>query len=128
MSSSVKRKDDTRSKNNGVSDESAGKKRGWDEIESLFDKKKGKKMAAISRKEQTAGKCRNQKGQESQKSNTRGIEKGQWVDDGLGGKYDDEGFTGRREDGIKVFKAHVMQKPNAGRTEKCPFDCDCCFV
>ena len=51
-----------------------------------------------------------------------------WVDDGLGGKYNAEGYTGRVEDGVKVFKAHVLNKPNSGTTKKCPFDCDCCFI
>lgn len=51
-----------------------------------------------------------------------------WVDDGLGGKYNAEGYTGRVEDGVKVFKAHVLNKPNSGTTKNCPFDCDCCFI
>jgi hypothetical protein len=51
-----------------------------------------------------------------------------WVDDGLGGKFNREGFTGRVEDGIKIFKAHVLNKPGSGQGKDCPFDCDCCFI
>lgn len=51
-----------------------------------------------------------------------------WVDDGLGGKFNREGYTGRVEDGVKVFKAHVLNKPGFGQSKDCPFDCDCCFI
>jgi len=51
-----------------------------------------------------------------------------WVDDGLGGKFNNEGYTGRVEDGVKVFKAHVLNRPTAGTTKDCPFDCQCCFI
>jgi hypothetical protein len=46
----------------------------------------------------------------------------------LGGKFNREGYTGRVEDGVKVFKAHVLNKPGFGRSKDCPFDCDCCFI
>lgn len=53
----------------------------------------------------------------------------EWTDDGLGGRFNREGFTGRVDkDGIKIFKAHVLNGPDAGTTKKCPFDCDCCFI
>ena len=51
-----------------------------------------------------------------------------FVDDGLGGKFNREGYTGRVEDGVKVFKAHVLNKPGFGQSKDCPFDCDCCFI
>ena len=51
-----------------------------------------------------------------------------WVDDGLGGKYNKEGYTGRVEDGMKIFKRHILNKPGAGSTKDCPFDCNCCFI
>ena len=51
-----------------------------------------------------------------------------WVDDGLGGKFNHEGFTGRVEGGVKVFKAHLLNKRNFGQSKDCPFDCDCCFI
>jgi hypothetical protein len=52
----------------------------------------------------------------------------EWVDDGLGGKFNAEGFTGRKEEGMKIFKAHVLDKPNSGYSKDCPFDCSCCFI
>lgn len=52
----------------------------------------------------------------------------QWMEDGLGGKFNREGYTGRIEDGVKIFKAHILSKPNAGSTSDCPFDCDCCYI
>ena len=52
----------------------------------------------------------------------------EWVDDGLGGKYNHEGYTGRIEDGVKIFKRHILNKPGAGNTKDCPFDCNCCFI
>jgi hypothetical protein len=51
-----------------------------------------------------------------------------WTDDGLGGQYNEEGFTGRVEEGMKIFKAHLLNKPDFGKTRDCPFDCDCCFI
>lgn len=56
------------------------------------------------------------------------LKKNEWVDDGRGGVFDAEGFTGRKEDGVKVFKAHLFNKKGFGTTKDCPFDCDCCFV
>lgn len=52
----------------------------------------------------------------------------EWVDDGLGGRFNHEGFTGRVEDGVKIFKAHLLNRPKAGTTRDCPFDCQCCFI
>ena len=51
-----------------------------------------------------------------------------WADDGLGGRFNKEGFTGRVEDGLKIYKAHVLNRPDAGGTKDCPFDCSCCFI
>lgn len=61
------------------------------------------------------------------KNTTTSIGRG-WTDDGLGGKYNEEGYTGRVEEGMKIFKAHILNKPNFGNTSACPFDCDCCFI
>jgi Eukaryotic protein of unknown function (DUF1764) len=52
----------------------------------------------------------------------------EWADDGRGGKLNREGFTGRFEGGVKVFKAHLLNAPNFGQSKNCPFDCDCCFI
>jgi len=51
-----------------------------------------------------------------------------WTDDGLGGKFNAEGYTGRMQDGCRIFKAHVLNKASSGNTKDCPFDCDCCFI
>ncbi|CAD7967317.1 unnamed protein product [Amoebophrya sp. A120] len=54
-----------------------------------------------------------------------------WKNDGLGGIYDQNGWTNRRlNDNTKIYKAHLIgerDKPGAGTTKLCPFDCDCCF-
>lgn len=55
--------------------------------------------------------------------------KGAWAADGLGGVFNGEGFTGRRDDaGHRVFKAHLMNEKGFGNTPDCPFDCNCCFI
>jgi len=51
-----------------------------------------------------------------------------WAKDGLGGVFNGEGFTGRRDEGHRVFKSHLMNKKESGNTPDCPFDCDCCFI
>lgn len=58
-----------------------------------------------------------------------GLKKNEWVNDGLGGVFDAEGFTGRKEEGSgKIYKAHLMNKKGFGSTSDCPFDCDCCYI
>lgn len=56
--------------------------------------------------------------------------KGEWISDGLGGKFNSDGYTGRKEgdSGYKIYKAHLFNKKGAGQTKDCPFDCDCCFI
>ena len=52
-----------------------------------------------------------------------------WATDGLGGVFNGEGYTGRRDDGgHRVFKAHLMNRKGFGTSPDCPFDCDCCFI
>jgi hypothetical protein len=29
---------------------------------------------------------------------------------------------------VKIFKRHILNKPGAGDTKDCPFDCNCCFI
>lgn len=100
-------------------------KGGCKEISSLFDARKKEKKE--QRREAAEISKRNEKRRQppQQRCSLNGSE---WVDDGLGGKYNSEGFTGRVEDGVKVFKAHILRKPNAGQTDQCPFDCDCCYI
>lgn len=102
---------------------------GWSEIEGLLNSGKKKKK---EQKEEIEELERNRKKKKknhapnhissSEKSGTK------WIDDGLGGVYNSEGFTGRVEDGVKVFKAHVLRRDNAGQSPDCPFDCDCCYI
>ncbi|KAL9180122.1 hypothetical protein ACHAXT_008092 [Thalassiosira profunda] len=55
--------------------------------------------------------------------------KNKWATDGLGGVFNGEGYTGRRDDGgHRVFKAHLMNKKGFGESPDCPFDCNCCFI
>lgn len=56
------------------------------------------------------------------------LSKNDWVDDGRGGIFNADGFTGRQEEGVKVFKAHLFNKKGFGTTKDCPFDCDCCYI
>mmetsp|Transcript_30488 Transcript_30488/g.45121 ORF Transcript_30488/g.45121 Transcript_30488/m.45121 type:complete len:129 (+) Transcript_30488:163-549(+) len=57
-----------------------------------------------------------------------GIKQKEWADDGLGGKFNREGYTGRVEGGVKVFKAHLFNKKDFGKSAECPFDCNCCYI
>lgn len=58
-----------------------------------------------------------------------GLKGGEWANDGLGGIFDAEGYTGRKADGgMKIYKAHLFNKEGFGTTKDCPFDCDCCYI
>jgi hypothetical protein len=134
-----------------ASDEASKKRKnpglGLYEIDSLFSEKKkqdrqAKEMASEAIK--AAKKARN--GARAPGSSSSSLRRGDlsvleekfgrgggsssasWVDDGLGGKFNREGYTGRVEDGVKVFKAHVLNKPGFGQSKDCPFDCECCFI
>lgn len=106
-----------------------GKKRGWDEIESMFDDNKKKKTEAAVAKAESAKRNKSKhRGEKTGTPSSKGLGD-DWVDDGLGGVYNNEGYTGRIEDGVRVFKAHVVQQSaDAGQTELCPFDCKCCYM
>jgi hypothetical protein len=97
---------------------------GLDEIESLFADKKKKEKEKQQEVEQRKGKNRVSVPPRQQQSTSVA----NWVDDGLGGKYNSEGFTGRVEDGMKIFKTHLLQSKKSGTTPECPFDCNCCFI
>eukprot|EP00980_Cylindrotheca_fusiformis_P005163 scaffold1101_cov123-Cylindrotheca_fusiformis.AAC.1 len=98
---------------------------GLEEIDAMFLRKK--RVKADIKVETNANEKKRQTVSKSQPSPSRAV-RNVWVDDGLGGKYNGEGFTGRIQDGCKVFKAHVLNKPNSGNSRDCPFDCDCCFI
>ena len=109
------------------------KESGLDEIDSLFaTKKKEKKDTAekLKKEKKEAKQRRKAYSQNHNKPppNISSMKKNEWVDDGLGGKYNSEGYTGRIEDGVKVFKTHLLQSSTSGSTADCPFDCNCCFI
>ncbi len=58
------------------------------------------------------------------------IQRGEWANDGLGGVFDVDGFTGRKQEGTgyKIYKAHLFNKEGFGTTKDCPFDCKCCYI
>jgi hypothetical protein len=58
------------------------------------------------------------------------IRKGEWANDGLGGVFNVDGFTGRKQDGsgYKIYKAHLFNREGFGTTKDCPFDCKCCYI
>ena len=102
------------------------KSSGLDEIDSLFAEQKKSKKEAANKAEQ---KRQQQKKQKKAAAQPRASSSpADWVDDGLGGKYNSEGYTGRVEDGMKIFKTHLLQSSKSGSTKDCPFDCDCCFI
>lgn len=102
---------------------------GWGEIEGLLNTgKKKKKEQKEELDELERNRKKKKKSHASSGPSNSGKSSTKWVDDGLGGVYNSEGYTGRVEDGVKVFKAHILQKPNAGQSPDCPFDCDCCYI
>ena len=128
--------------NSAVEQQQKTKKKtdGSSEIDDLFSKKKQDKK---QRQQET--KLRQQEERKQQRHDENGskkarqrleysrkdvesIQENEWVDDGLGGKFNKDGYTGRVEGGVKVFKAHLFNRKNFGNTSLCPFDCDCCFI
>mmetsp|Transcript_15993 Transcript_15993/g.36749 ORF Transcript_15993/g.36749 Transcript_15993/m.36749 type:complete len:137 (-) Transcript_15993:487-897(-) len=110
------------------------KKSGWDEIDNMFEQNKKRKQAEKRQQEKAAAatKASSKASTTNSLSYTRQdidvMQEKEWKDDGLGGKFNKEGFTGRTEGGLKVFKAHLFNRKNFGSTDDCPFDCDCCYI
>jgi len=114
------------------------KNEGSDVIDSIFSSKKKPKSAEASKQSKITTATNKKRGAEpkSERRSDRSVLQAafskpgskEWVDDGLGGRFNAEGFTGRVEDGVKIFKAHVLNRPKAGFSKDCPFDCDCCFI
>lgn len=99
---------------------SGGKKKGGDAIAPSSLHAKATKLSSLSYTRSDLDQLN-----DSQKREC----KDKWAKDGLGGIFNGEGYTGRRDDGgHRVFKAHLMNKETAGETPDCPFDCDCCFI
>ncbi len=121
-----------------VDSKGKGKSSGIDEFDALFSEKKkhdrqikedeAKKEAARKAAKKARYKNDGASSSSSKKNYTTDMSGAEWVDDGLGGKYNKEGYTGRVEDGVKIFKRHILNKPGAGNTKDCPFDCNCCFI
>ena len=142
----MKRKENPKNNEEKVADRKKAKspsqavvssKPGIDAIDSIFSEKKKKKKeeqtaaaqeAKNKKTKRPGGNIPKEMGETSILEHAFSRPGTDWVDDGLGGKFNREGFTGRVEDGVKVFKAHVLNKPSAGSTKDCPFDCDCCFI
>jgi hypothetical protein len=118
--------------------------RGLTELDDIFAaKKKAKKSVLVTEKEKTqvkgggvakatatASHSKSKpigKGMTS-RQDVEGMMPNVWYDDGLGGKINRDGFTGRVEGGVKVFKAHIFNKKDFGQSKDCPFDCNCCFI
>jgi len=97
---------------------------GLAEIESLFSAKKKPPTKATPKKSSRKDYSKHR----AKRSNHGNTSSSEWVDDGLGGKFNSEGYTGRSRDGCRIFKAHVLNKPSSGKTKDCPFDCNCCFI
>ena len=124
-----KESNNVKAKSGSKPEDVSPKKRGWDDIEKLFDDKKQQKKAdeKEAQRKQHRKAAKKAKAASSGATNTAKTPT-DWVDDGLGGVYNSEGFTGRVEDGVKIFKAHILRKENSGNTDQCPFDCDCCYI
>ena len=114
--------------------------RGLTELDDIFAvKKKAQKAFAEEEKKQVKAAAKasaatshskskpSLKGTQS-RQDVEGLSPNVWYDDGLGGKFNRDGFTGRVEGGVKVFKAHLFNKKEFGQSKDCPFDCNCCFI
>ena len=109
------------------------KKSAISEIDDLFNQKKQYKNEQKAQEQQEKERIKQHKASiPKDRNDLSNINKKEWIDDGLGGVFNHEGFTGRRhkEDGfnVKVYKAHLMNKPGFGNSKDCPFDCDCCYI
>lgn len=112
------------------SEDGVNLKGGLDEIDFLFCEKK---KARIQTKEESESKKKkiqpdSKRVRKDSNSSSMKDSNSSWTDDGLGGKFNAEGYTGRVQDGCRIFKAHVLNKPSSGSTKDCPFECDCCFI
>ncbi|CAE7824985.1 unnamed protein product [Symbiodinium sp. CCMP2456] len=105
-------------------------------IDDIFSKAKSK--AASAAQPDGGSKRRTQTGDGKKKKEVKKPKRGSledpfgrsgdWTDDGLGGIYNQEGWTGRRtKDELRIFKAHLIKVGEGGGTPLCPFDCSCCY-
>eukprot|EP00815_Leptocylindrus_aporus_P010289 CAMPEP_0116074236 /NCGR_PEP_ID=MMETSP0322-20121206/15804_1 /TAXON_ID=163516 /ORGANISM="Leptocylindrus danicus var. apora, Strain B651" /LENGTH=176 /DNA_ID=CAMNT_0003563835 /DNA_START=214 /DNA_END=742 /DNA_ORIENTATION=+ len=111
-----------KTKDRKIQDDDDNKGKIGDDIDALFAEKKKIKKQKIS--EQSPVRCTFASSQHRQtasvtkrklngdRTDTDDLQKGQWIDDGLGGIFDKDGFTGRKDQssGYKIYKAHLMNK------------------
>ena len=101
-------------------------------IDDIFQQKKTKKMEfAIKAKKskEIVNERQQQKMLVGDRTDVKNLQANVWVDDGLGGKFNNDGWTGRRDEGgLKIFKAHLFNNKDFGNTRDCPFDCSCCYI
>lgn len=135
---------DAKNENVVESQEEKKKDDGISEIDFLFADKKQKKKEEEEKIQEELKKAKKQKSMNAgskrdgkkkiclkyDRSDISNLKTNDWVDDGLGGVFNNEGFTGRKDStsGFKVYKAHLFNKKGFGETKDCPFDCDCCFI
>jgi hypothetical protein len=126
MSSSTPKSSKKRSRKE--EEEAQEKPNGLDEIDALFAEKKRTSKEKCETNQREATKRQEKRKHVSSRQELDKLKENDWVDDGLGGKFNKDGFTGRREDGVRVYKAHVLNKKDFGNSPDCPFDCDCCYI
>ena len=103
----------------GSSSATAGKRKGDAKAPSSLDER-ATKLSSLTYTRSDLEQLNDSKNKEA---------KDKWASDGLGGVFNGEGYTGRRDDGgHRVFKAHLMNRDGFGETPDCPFDCQCCFI
>ncbi|OLQ07025.1 hypothetical protein AK812_SmicGene9596 [Symbiodinium microadriaticum] len=99
-------------------------------IDDIFSKAKSK--AASAAQPEGGSKRRTQTGDGKRQKEVKKPKRGSledpfgrssdWTDDGLGGIYNQEGWTGRRtKDELRIFKAHLIKVGEGGGTPLCPF-------
>ncbi|GMH68790.1 hypothetical protein TrRE_jg492, partial [Triparma retinervis] len=91
-------------------------------IDELFNTKKKRTAAAAAAVEQEESRKEEEHRSKKKKlkgdrEDVRGLTSGEWIDDGRGGVFNKDGFTGRRDEGgRKIFKAHLFNKTDFGNT------------
>ena len=119
------------SKEEQENEHSKTKADGLNEIDALFSQKKKQKLEQRVQEKQTEKSAsRNPKSKlKYDRHDTEALSSpNEFIADGLGGRFNKEGYTGRVEDGVKIYKAHLFNKPSFGNSKDCPFDCDCCYI
>eukprot|EP00548_Thalassiothrix_antarctica_P005948 CAMPEP_0194148218 /NCGR_PEP_ID=MMETSP0152-20130528/30837_1 /TAXON_ID=1049557 /ORGANISM="Thalassiothrix antarctica, Strain L6-D1" /LENGTH=137 /DNA_ID=CAMNT_0038849585 /DNA_START=14 /DNA_END=427 /DNA_ORIENTATION=+ len=113
------------------------KSKGSTDLDEIFKKSTNSEQSKLGDKQRKNTKSSSSKTEDGSRKKRKftysrndlsGVKEKQWVDDGLGGIFNSDGYTGRVESGVKVFKAHLFNKSNFGGTPECPFDCECCFI